>query len=351
MQIGVITNPHSRKNKARPNRARELQEIVGTLGEVHSTDTVDSIKPILRDFLRQRARYWVADGGDGALHWIVRNGLELLEEDEFCGGDFQLPTTIPTNGGTIDFVANNVGITGQAEGILENLRHSIEYGTILEEVEVDSMRIEGIAVDNAGNEESFRTYGFASAVGGVGQRFFTKYYQEKNPSPVSILKVIGNTLASIPVAFSPLNRLPLPAALRTYATDIFEPTQARVTLDGVLLPETHFTGVHIASMSIDLGGVFRFFTRADKPGQMHAIVGSPSPMHIVKNLGRMHTGKQLRGPNIVDRECRSMMVEASDGELLAPIIDGERYERVKKLSFSSGPRLRIPKITGGKRGR
>lgn len=346
MQIGVITNPHSRKNKSRPNRARELQEIVGQLGEVHATDSVDSIKPILRDFLRQRARYWVADGGDGALHWIVRNGLELLEEDEFRGADYQLPTTIPTNGGTIDFVAGNVGITGHAEGILQNLRHSIEVGTALEEVEVDSMRIEGVALDEDGNEESFRTYGFASAVGGVGQRFFTKYYQEKDPSPASILKVVGNTLASIPVAFSPLGRLPLPKTLRTYATDIFEPAQVRVTLDGMILPETHYTGVHIASMSIDLGGVFRFFTRADKPGQMHAIVGSPSPMQVVRNLGRMHSGKPLQSPKIVDRECRTMTVEAQGGELLAPIIDGECYQRVKKLSFSRGPRLRIPKITG-----
>ena len=104
--------------------------------------------------------------------------------------------------------------------------------------------------------------------------------------------------------------------------------------------------VHIASMSIDLGGVFRFFTRADKPGQMHAIVGSPSPMQIVRNLGRMHSGKPLQSPKIVDRECRSMTVEATGGELLAPIIDGECYQRVKKLSFSRGPRLRIPKITG-----
>ncbi len=348
MEIGVITNPHSRKNKTRPNRARELQEIVGNLGEVHATDSVDSIKPILRDFLRQRARYWVADGGDGALHWIVRNGLELLEEDEFRGGDYQLPTTIPTNGGTIDFVANNVGITGQAEGILEKLRHSIELGTTLEEVEVDSMLIEGIALDEEGNEEGFRTYGFASAVGGVGQRFFTKYYQEKDPSPASILKVVGNTLASIPVAFSPLSKLPLPTSLRTYAADIFEPAHVQVTLDGMILPESHFTGIHIASMSIDLGGVFRLFTRADKPGLMHAIVGSPSPLQLVRNLGRMHSGKPLRSPAIVDRECRAMSVEVRGGELLAPIIDGECYHRVKKLSFANGPRLRIPKITGTK---
>src|SRR5688500_16649128 len=75
MKIGVITNPRSRKNRGRPNRAAELQRIVGDVGEVHATTAVADIKPILRDFLRRRAQYWVADGGDGALHWMVRAGL------------------------------------------------------------------------------------------------------------------------------------------------------------------------------------------------------------------------------------------------------------------------------------
>ena len=138
-----------------PTGPSNSKPIVGHQGEVHSTDSVESIKPILRDFLRQRARYWVADGGDGALHWIVRNGLELLEEPEFRGGDFHLPTTIPTNGGTIDFVASNVGITGQAEGILQHLRDSIETGTAIDETLVDSMLIEGMQSTKTATRRTF----------------------------------------------------------------------------------------------------------------------------------------------------------------------------------------------------
>lgn len=351
MQIGVITNPNSRKNKGRPDRARKLQAIVGRHGEVHATDSVDSIKPILREFLRQRARYWVADGGDGALHWVVRNGLELLEEPEFRDGNYQLPITLPTNGGTIDFVANNVGITGQAEGLLEDLRASVERGTRVEEILVDSMLIEGIEVNEFGEEESFRTYGFASAVGGLGQRFFTKYYAEKDPSPQVIMKVVGNTIASIPVAFSPLAKmpiLPVPKHLRTYAKEMFEPAHVRVTLDGEELDETRFTGVHIASMSINLGGVFKLFNEADAPGQLHAIVGSPSPTQMIRNLPNMFRGKSIDSATVTDRPCTGMTVEVLGHELLAPIIDGEYYRNVKKLVFSNGPSLRIPKLTSAK---
>src|ERR1051326_6578704 len=132
MEIGVITNPNSRKNRHRRNWAERLQRAVGDLGEVRQTDSINSIKPVLRDFLRKRARYWVADGGDGALHWMLRMGMEVLQADEFVDQSVQLPTTLPTKGGTIDFVANNVGIQGDAEGILATLRRNVEYGSTIE---------------------------------------------------------------------------------------------------------------------------------------------------------------------------------------------------------------------------
>src|SRR6187455_975305 len=131
MEIGVITNPNSRKNRNRPDRAARLQRIVGQMGEVHQTTSLESIKPVLREFLRKRARYWVADGGDGALHWMLRMGMEVLQEDEFAGQSVTLPMTLPTKGGTIDFVANNVGIEGDAEGILATLRKRLERGATI----------------------------------------------------------------------------------------------------------------------------------------------------------------------------------------------------------------------------
>jgi diacylglycerol kinase family enzyme len=342
MEIGVITNPNSRKNRNRPDRADRLRRIVGDLGEVHATTSVESIKPVLRDFLRKRARYWVADGGDGALHWMVRMGMEVLQEDEFVGQAVTLPVTLPTKGGTIDFVANNVGIEGDAEGILATLRKTLEHGTTIAETEVDSMCIDGIQLVDGG-EMPFRTYGFASAAGGVGQRFYAKYYEAEDPNPRTIMKVVASTVASAPIALTPLGKLPFGAWSR-YAREVFEPTRCKITLDGMKLPGDEFTGVHVASMSINLGNVLRFFGKADQPGLMNALVGSPSPWGIIRNLPRMATGAEMRGRNILDRPCREMIIEAASDELLAPIIDGEYYRRVKKIAFRVGPRVRIPKV-------
>jgi len=351
MEIGVITNPNSRKNRNRPDRAERLQRIVGDIGEVHQTSSLDSIKPVLREFLRKRARYWVADGGDGALHWMLRMGMEVLQEDEFVGQSVTLPTTLPTKGGTIDFVANNVGIQGDAEGILATLRRSIESpgarGSRIEETEVDSMVIDGIQLID-GQSVPFRTYGFASATGGVGQRFYSKYYAAEDPNPRTIVNVVANAVASAPIAYSPLSRLPL-GALRTYAKEIFEPQPCKITLDGMRLPGDRFTGVHVASMSINLGNVLRFFGKADQPGLMNALVGTPTPWGIIRNLPRMARGEEMRGRDILDRPCREMIVEANPGEeLLAPIIDGEFYRNVTKLTFKIGPRVRIPKVVAPK---
>jgi diacylglycerol kinase family enzyme len=345
MKIGVITNPNSRKNKGRSNRARDLQRIVGDAGEVHATDTVDSIKPVLRDFLRRRAQYWVADGGDGALHWMVRCGLELLEEPEFAGASLPLP--VPTNGGTIDYVASNVGITGRAEEILARLRDAVERAETIEEVEVDSMKIEGTEVTERGLE-SFRTYGFGSAVGGVGQRFYAKYYAHPDPNPRTIVKVVGTTVASL--ALSPLRALPgIPSELKTYASDMFRPTPCKVSIDGKALPFQSFTGVHIAAMSLDYHGVFKLFPRADERGKLQVLVGASSPLGIVRNLPNMHLGRKLSGDKVVDDLCGTMTVEATGDELLAPIIDGEYYKNLRCITFGLGPRIRIPRVVAAGR--
>jgi len=350
MEIGVITNPNSRKNKNRPDRAERLQRIVGNIGEVHQTASLDLIKPVLRDFLRKRAHYWVADGGDGALHWMLRMGMEVLQEDEFVGQSLQLPVTLPTKGGTIDFVANNVGIQGDAEGILATLRRSIENsgvsGSLIEETEVDSMVIDGMQLVD-GVETPFRTYGFASATGGVGQRFYSKYYTAADPNPRTIVNIVANTIASAPIALTPLSKLPF-GSWKTYAKEIFEPARCKITLDGMRLPGDKFTGVHVASMSINLGNVLRFFGKADSPGLMNALVGTPSPWGIIRNIPRMARGEEMRGRDILDRPCREMIVEATGDELLAPIIDGEFYRNVTKLAFHIGPRVRIPKVVAPK---
>ena len=344
MEIGVITNPNSRKNQQRPKRVSELQQVVGRWGEVVQTRGTEDLKPVLREFLRRRARFWVADGGDGSLHWMLREGLEVLAEPEFQDGSHRLPLTVPTNGGSIDFVAKNVGIRGSAETILERLVAALERGQTIEEVEVDALAIDAIEQTPEGERE-IATLGFAVAAGGVGQRFFDKLFEADRHTSGTIVSIVAKTVLSAPVALTPLRHLPgLPKLLRTYAREVFEPTAACVHLDGRRLPETAFTSIHIASMSINLGGVFRFFGDADVPGRLHAIVGAPGGFEIIANVPRMVTGIPVHSKNAFDGPCFELTMQATGEELLAPVIDGEAYPNLKYVRFGVGPRVRIPKV-------
>jgi diacylglycerol kinase family enzyme len=348
MQIGVITNPNSRKNRGRPNRTQRLQQIVGQFGEVHQTPSPDDVKPVAREFLRQNTTFWVSDGGDGALHWMLRTAMAVLEEEEFAGKSVPLPMAIPTNGGTIDFVAKNVGIRGDAESILTTLRDTLAKERPLEVVEVDSMLVSGIQRVN-GSEVPFKALGFASAAGGVGQRFFAKYYDKADPSAKDIVRVVATATASLPFSHTPLGYLPLvPNYLKRYGKEVFAPTHARVTVDGRELETTRCTGIHIASMSINLGNVLKFFGAADEPGKLGCIVGDPPPWMIIANIPRMYRGQSMVGANLYDGPCDEMTMEAVGDELLAPVIDGEYYRNVVKVTFRIGPRVRIPRIRGAK---
>ena len=347
MLIGVITNPNSRKNRNKRNRAAVLQSVVGGLGSVHETPNPEAVKPVLRDFLRRKAEYWVSDGGDGALHWMLRMGMEVLEETEFAGKGFELPLALPTNGGSIDFVAHNVGIKGNAESILAALRQDLHAGREIQECEVDSMLITGIEVTADGTERPFKTVGFAVTAGGLGQRFFDKLDEEGEHTGKNIVSVIAKTLGSYPMTLAPLRHVPgIPKRLKSYAKEMFTPTHARVTIDDTVFPTEHFTGLNIASMSINLGNVLRYFHHADVPGQLHAMVGEPSPLKVIANIPNMSLGRGFKAKGVLDGPCDRMTIEALGDELLTPIVDGEYYRNVRRATFELGPRVRIPRVVG-----
>ncbi len=309
------------------------------------TLTLDDIKPALRTFLREDAGVWVSDGGDGALHWMLRMGREVLDEPEFAGRERGLPIALPTNGGTIDFVAKTAGIKGNAEQLVAILREALSGAGSLETVELDTLDVSGVCVTPEG-DVPLRTLGFAAAAGGVGQRFFARYYESDDPRPSDIVRVVGRTLASTPVAFTPLRHVPgIPNGLRSYARELFRPTHAELTVDGERYPEVQCTGIHIASIPINLGNVMRFFTGAKAPGQLHAIYGAPKPLDIIRNLPRMYAGRSIRGGSVVDGPCSTMTVRALGDELLSPVIDGEYYEGVREISFRLGPRIRLAKLS------
>jgi hypothetical protein len=336
--IGVISNPNSRKNRRAPaGRIERLRRIVGGWGTVTETPGLDALRPALRDLLRARARWFVSDGGDGALHWMLNELGALGEAGEL--GD-EPPTVLPTNGGTIDFVARKAGVRGRAEGILEELTRAVAAGKAPPACDLDSLELTG-EIETPDGHRPLRRIGFALAAGGIGQRFFDKYYGDHDPGAAAIVRVVARAVASW--AADRL-QLPVPAALLAYGREIFRPTPARVTIDGRVLAEREFGAIHAGAFDVTLGGVFRVFPLAARPGRVQFQAGGIVPAEMIRALPDLVRGRMIRSRSLTDQIGGEMLVEALGDELLCPIVDGELFCGLRWLRVRRGPRVRIARV-------
>jgi len=341
--IGVLLNPNSRKNRARPHRREKLQKILGEYGIVRQTPTVDGIAPVLEEFLSRKIPYWVSDGGDGALHWMINTGMGLAFPGAIPGPTERFaPIVVPTNGGTIDFVAKKAGIKGYAEQILEKLVATHRAGGSLPLTQVDSLRIRGTRRGAAGLEP-FDKVGFAAAIGGIGQRFFDKYYAEKALGPRAIVSVIAKAVGSFFLGSLPGSGR-LPPEWKAYAEEIFRPEQATVCIDGEELAYQAYGAIHAGSLDINLGGVVRVFGMAAPPGAIQFQAGSIQPIEMIGNLPNLFSGKKIRSARLVDTAGTQMSVYAGSPAGLRPVIDGELFDGVTELHITAGPKICVPRI-------
>ncbi len=333
-RIAVIYNPNSKKNRDRSGRAEDLARIIGPWGEVIETRDLSELRPRLRQVLDRGADYLVADGGDGSLHWV-------LNETSLVTGDARLPHFVPTNGGTIDFVARKTGLAnkGSAEGILEWLKRHLERRQAPPLQAIDSLELTGVRVGADGKEEAFRRIGFALAAGGIGQRFFDKYYAEPQLGTRAIAKVVSRAIASHLLASTPIKAS---EELLAYGREVFRPTAARVTIDGRRLDCEEHGALHAGAFDVSLGGIFRVFPLAKTPGVLHFQAGAISPMEIIQALPRVVLGRSVHGAHFTECAAEEMQIEALGDELLAPIIDGESLPGVQRLMVRRGPIIRIP---------
>lgn len=331
-KIAIVLNPNARGGRrAMSGRARRLERLLGWRGEVYATRTLDELGEAVREILEKPPLVLVTDGGDGTLHWVLNEARKLVPDVA------RLPPLLPTNGGTIDFVAKKVGIRGHAEGIVEALIHELDRERMPKLVEIDSLSLTGRTADGT----SFDRLGFALAAGGIGQRFFAKYYEEKRLGAGAIVRVVAKAVAS---RLAGALRAPLPVSLLSYGEEVFSPTAARVTIDGEAVPGTTHGAIHAGAIDLRLGGVFRVFPLARPDGALHFQAGEIVPREIILALPALARGGAIPSERLREVSGREMTIEALGDEALAPIIDGECYQGLSELSVRLGPRVRIPRV-------
>lgn len=341
--IGVITNPNSKKNWNHGNRRASLERAVGSRGIVVETPDLQALPDAVDKLLAAGCKYWVCDGGDGTLHWIVNTGYHQLRKrnPQTAVTELELPTIVPTNGGTVDFVARKAGLRGNAESIIERLRAQLDRGQTPITVEVDTCR-----VHNPEGEVNFDRIGLAAAIGGVASKFFDHYYQlPKSRGAAEIAGVIGSAACGAIVgSLNPSLRRMFPRKLQEYAEDFFRPTHARVEVDGKAIGGQAYMSLQVGAIDINLAGVVRCFRHAKAGGSLHFQALSTTPLGVVANVPSLVLGAPIIGRHVFDDRALEVSIVATANDLLMPVIDGEQFDAQSRLSLSLGPRLKIPQL-------
>ena len=112
--IGIITNPHSKLNKRNPQRTALLGYILGEKGRLEVTNNLDDLGRVAREFKSKNIGILAINGGDGTICRTLTAFIQVY-------GNAPLPKVALLRGGTINVLANNLGIAGSPEQVLYRL--------------------------------------------------------------------------------------------------------------------------------------------------------------------------------------------------------------------------------------
>lgn len=345
--IGLLVNPNSRKNRHRPSRVRRFEKLLGRHGCVVETPSVDSIVPALKRFAEEGRRYWVADGGDGALHWMMNEAIRYFGAQRAT----ELAVYVPTGGGTIDFVAKAIGLEGSPQEVITRLATAVAEGREPAILQVPAVACEGRQVLYGDEVTEWRRIGFGAALAGYGANFFGPLYRGNKeyggPRIAKLLALAFGAGAARAALRGPLARLK-PASVADVEREFLRPLRAEVRIDGTVLrgddglPVRAHTVLHAGSVPVNLAGIFRVFPQAGD-GRMHVHAGAVSVAEAARILPGLMTGRSVDHllRDAFDGPAARLDVVCERGEEMTPVLDGEVFHRVVELHATVESRFKM----------
>jgi len=303
--IGVINNPHSRKNVKHPDRMDSLGYIVGTEGTSAATQEVEDIDGMARVFREQDIDILAINGGDGSASLVL---TAMLREY----GDKPLPQVAMLRGGTMNNVANSCGIKGTPAGLMMNLVEKYRRGAPFETTFRDTLKIED-------------RYGFIFGNGFIVE-FLEALYGSGKKTPFTTAKLLARAAVSGMTGGA-------------FAKKLFERINARVILDGKEIEHTRFSAL-AASTVQEIGLRFKpFFRCEEKPGSFHVLAAISSPFSMVLSLRKAYMGRKISEKRMVEFVASEMVIESK--KPIKYTLDGENYNTGSTLKITMGPRLEL----------
>lgn len=157
--IGIITNPHSRLNKKKPERQALLGYILGEQGRLEITQSLEDLRKTARHFKSSNIEILAINGGDGTISQTLTAFINEYQETP-------LPKIALLGGGTMNVLARNMGIRGTPESRVFRLVDGFSSGIAWQTKKVRTLCIEG-------------QYGFLYA-DGVAPAYLHEFYKRKS---------------------------------------------------------------------------------------------------------------------------------------------------------------------------
>ena len=109
--IGLLHNPHAKRNVADPDAANRLDAILGNDGISRRASTIDELRAAVAAFKEARIELLAVGGGDGTNHVTIKGLMDAY-------GDTPLPAFALLRGGTMNTIANSFGIPRRSPEVL-----------------------------------------------------------------------------------------------------------------------------------------------------------------------------------------------------------------------------------------
>ena len=206
---------------------------------------------------------------------------------------------------------------------------------------MDTIEVLGHRPEDPPDTMPFRKLGFATAIGGVGQKFFATYYNEPNQGPWTIIRVALKGVLATWASLPGLRRIPLVSdKLRSYG-QLLSGTRAKVSADGKTFPYTQFQGLHAGSINVDFG-TMKLFPYAAEPGKLHLVAGDVGPLKGTFLWPYLVVGKSIPHKTWHEFSGETMEVLAEGDDLLDPVIDGEMFFGFDRIKVRLGKNITVP---------
>jgi len=311
--IGIITNPHSRRNKRHPERMRRLGYILGQHDAFELTNSVEDITTVAKKFRDNDIDVLALNGGDGTNHVTLTRFKEVYGEEP-------LPKIALLRGGTMNTVASGVGVRGTPQRLLANLVEKYYTGQPFETTKRDLLEV---------RDEHGVNYGFIFG-NGVISNFLELYYEDTpEPSPATAAVLLTRAVAQNIVGRGHIVRR------------LFTPFRARMEFaDHAQWPDKEYVAVMAATVD-QIGLGFRPFIRCEeRPHHFHILGVHCSPFVVAKKLPAIRMGLPV-GEDMMYSAMTSKVTFTSDRPITYTI-DGDMHTSQQGfVELSTGPRLEI----------